>query len=128
VFAFDARYGNLRRSHLEEPARILPGRLEAVCERVVDLLAGTISGDALYERVRGRLADAELHRSEAHIDGHRTYVHGVHEVHASLDLDLLRRALLERGLERVSRRLAMARAVAQPTAPAPVFEAPEATA
>ena len=128
VFAFDERYGNLRRSHLHQPSRHLPGRLAAVCERAVDFLAGTIGGDPLYERVRGRFADAELHRGEAVVDGHRTYVHGVHEVAATLDLSVLRRALVERALERVSRRLAEGRAQGPLTVTEPVFEAPEAIA
>ena len=128
VFAFDGRYGNLRRSHLTEPARCLPGRLDAVCERVVDFLAGVIGGDPLYERVRGRLADAELHRSEAIVASHRTYIHGVHEVRATLDLEVLRRALVERGMERVSRRLATGRAISGLTVTGSVFDAPEASA
>ena len=128
VFAFDDRYGNLRRSHLRQPTRTLPGRLDAVCERVVEFLGGTIGGDPLYERVRGRLADAELHRGEATIEGHRTYVHALHEVHASLDLALLRRALIERGIARVSERLAEGRAMDGLTVTGPVFDAPEAHA
>ena len=94
----------------------------------MDFLAGTIGGDPLYERLRGRFADAELHRGEAVVDGHRTYVHGVHEVSATLDLSVLRRALVERGLERISRRLSEGRALGGLTVSEPVFEAPEASA
>ena len=82
----------------------------------------------MYERVRGRLADAELHRGEAMIADRRTYIHGLHEVRATLDLGVLRRALVERGLERVSRRLAKGRAVGGLTMAGPVFDAPEASA
>jgi hypothetical protein len=127
VFAFDERYGNLRRSHLIEPGRTLPGRLEALTERVTDFLTGTVTGDSLYERTRGRLADTELHRGEAMLDGHRTYVHAIHEVRASLNLEALRRALVERGVERISRRLAEGRSQDALAAPGRVFDAPEAT-
>ena len=127
VFAFDERYGNLRRSHLREPGRTLPGRLEALTERVADFLTGTVTGDPLYERARGRLADTELHRGEAKLEGHRTYIHGIHEVRASLNIEALRRALIERGLERISRRLAEGRSQDALAASGRVFDAPEAT-
>jgi len=127
VFAFDERYGNLRRSHLREPGRTLPGRLDALTERVADFLTGTVTGDPLYERARGRLADTELHRGEAKLEGHRTYIHGIHEVRASLNIEALRRALIERGLERISRRLAEGRSQDALAASGRVFDAPEAT-
>ena len=128
VFSFDERYGNLRRSHLNAPSRTLPGRLEAVSERVQDFLTGTLTGDSLYERARGRLADAETHRGEGVIAGHRTYVHALHEVRATLNIESLRRALVERGLERVSRRLARGRSYEELGGGSPVFEAPEVRA
>jgi hypothetical protein len=127
VFAFDERYGNVRRSHLREPSRTLPGRLEALTERVTDFLTGTVTSDPLYERARGRLVESELHRGELMLDGHRTYVHAIHEVRATLNLEALRRALVERGLERVSRRLAEGRSHDALASSGAVFEAPEAT-
>jgi hypothetical protein len=127
VFAFDERYGNVRRSHLREPSRTLPGRLEALTERVTDFLTGTVTSDPLYERARGRLVESELHRGELMLDGHRTYVHAIHEVRATLNLEALRRTLVERGLERVSRRLAEGRSHDALAASGAVFEAPEAT-
>ncbi len=125
VFAFDERYGNLRRSHLNQPSRVLPGSLESLTERVVDFLAGTVQGDNLYERARGRLADAETHRGEALVAGHRTYVHAVHEVRATLNIDSLKRALVERALERISRRLVEGRAHEELESLASSFEAQE---
>ena len=108
VFVFDEQYGNLRLRHLGDPARVLPGRLAAVCERVVDFLAGVAGGDPLYERMRARFADAEMHRSDRTVAGHRTYLHGLHEVRASLSLGELKRALVERALERIGGRLSQA--------------------
>ena len=109
LFVFDERYGNLRLRHLREPARVLPGRLAATCERVVDFLAGTVGGDPAWERLRARFADAEMHRSDHTLEGSRTCLHGVHELRASMDLTALKRALVERALERVGERLAEAR-------------------
>jgi hypothetical protein len=105
VFAFDERYGNTRWRHLGTTGRRLGGRLEALSDRVVDFLAGTIGGDRLYERTRARFADAEMHWSDRVLAGHRTYVHAVHETRAWVDLADFKRALAERALMRLGSKL-----------------------
>lgn len=114
VFAFDGQYGNLRLRHVDRPARVLHGRLEVLCNRVVDFLAGVLTRDPLYERMRARLADAEMHRSERELAAHRTCVHALHESRVDLDLNGFRQALVERAIERIARDLARAGHVERP--------------
>ena len=122
VFAFDHYYGNLRLRHLGDPARALPGGLDAVCARVVDFIAGTITADPLYERTRARFADADMHRSDRLVAGHRTYLFAIHEARAHLDLSAFHRALTERALERIGGRLGEARRAPSAGGPAePLF-------
>ncbi len=109
VFSFDEQYGNTRFRHLAETQRTLPGRLEALTSRVADFLAGVAGGDPLYERMRARFADAEMHRADRRLAGHRTYLFGVHEARASLDMKAFKQALIERVMERIGGRLAEAK-------------------
>lgn len=109
VWAFDHRYGNLRLRQLGDPARTLPGRLDLTFARVAEFLAGLVGGDPLYERMRARVADADMHRADRMLAGHRSYLFSMHEASASLDLGTFRRALVERALVRITARLAQAR-------------------
>jgi len=108
VFAFDHRYGNLRFRHLSAPAKTLSADVGDVFQRVVDFLAGTLGGEALWERVRARFADADMHRADRELAGHRTYLFGIHEARLRFDAAVLKQALMQRATERLSRALAKA--------------------
>jgi hypothetical protein len=108
VFAFDHRYGNLRLRHLNAPGRTLSADLSDVLARVVDFLAGTLAGEALWERVRARFADADMHRADRHLAGKRTYLFGIHEAQLDVSVDVLRQALAQRAVERLGRAMASA--------------------
>ncbi len=101
VFAFDGRYGNTRLRRSDAPSPALRGGLGALCDRVVDMLAGIAAGDPLWARARARFADAEMHRSEGLLEGHRTAWTAVHELRARLDEGLMREALVEHAMARI---------------------------
>ncbi len=108
VFAFDHRYGNLRLRHLSAPGKTLSADLADLLGRVVDFLSGTLAGEALWERVRARFADADMHRADRELSGHRTYVFGIHEARLEVAVDVFKQALLHRASERVARAMAQA--------------------
>lgn len=102
AIVFDHRYGNGRFRHLGAPGRKLETGLEGVFRRVTDFLVGTVGGDPIYDRMRARFADADMHRSDRTIAGHRTYLFGIHEARASLNHSALMKALTERAIARVA--------------------------
>lgn len=108
VFAFDHRYGNTRLRHLSAAAQTLSPDLSDVLARVVDFLAGTLSGEPLWERVRARFADADMHRADRQLAGHRTYLFGVHEARLEIGLKTLKAALQKRAVERLTGAIAAA--------------------
>ena len=101
LFAFDARYGNLRLARLGEAEQRLPGGVEGLFAAVADLLAGVASGDPLHDWLLGRLSDVTVHRSRDTVAGHRTWWHAVHAGELTLDVGRFSEALLDRAVVRV---------------------------
>lgn len=101
LLVFDARYGNQRLKQLETRDFTLEGGISEVFEQVSAFLAGVALQDRLFDTVLSRLADVTMQRSRAQVAGHRTHCHAMHQTRLSLDAEAFRRALVERGLQRV---------------------------
>ena len=101
IFAFDSRYGNQRFSQLDRSTYRLDGGLTELFANVAGFMAGVALNDRLTDWLLGRLADVSMHQSGYQIAGHRTHCHALHETKLAVDFDAMRRALVERAVQRV---------------------------
>lgn len=101
IICFDGRYGNQRLKQLDMREHQLRGGVSDAMGQVADLLSGVALKDSLTDTILSRLADVTMQRSRAMVAGHRTHYHALHQTRLTVDTEAFRKALLERGIQRV---------------------------
>ena len=101
LMVFDGRYGNQRLKQLEVREHQLDQGLADIFGQAQDFLAGVAMHDRLTDTILSRLADVTVQRSRAEVAGQNTHCHALHQTRMAIDTEAFRKALIERGIQRV---------------------------